>query len=181
MAVPSPLLAFLRPLGLPCSATVRHFLRFSQNTRSSVEGAVPRESISVSATVPVPSLASTSTSNSPPTKVPKAPSPSEAFESQSQSGLKPTVTTPTQIMLPYHISRTPSAQLPFYLLRKRGGNLHQTRVKGIAGDINVLRTDIQRFLNLPEKEVTINRTTNHIICKGHWRSQLTEWAKQRGF
>lgn len=67
--------------------------------------------------------------------------------------------------LPYRISRTPSKLFPVYLLRKRGGNLHQTRLRKIEGNINVLRKDLQMALLLEEKDIFINQLTRQIIIK----------------
>lgn len=67
--------------------------------------------------------------------------------------------------LPYHIHRTASQQLPVYHLAKRGGNLHQTKVRKIDGDINALRNDLQRALGLKEEHIVINQLTRHVIIK----------------
>lgn len=52
-----------------------------------------------------------------------------------------------------------------YLLAKRGGNLKQTKIRRIEGNINVLRTDLQQALGVDEKEVVINQLTQQIIIK----------------
>lgn len=67
--------------------------------------------------------------------------------------------------LPYKISRTPSQNLPVYLLAKRGGNLKQTKLRKIEGNINMLRMDLQQALGLEEKEVVTNQLTKQIIIK----------------
>lgn len=72
---------------------------------------------------------------------------------------------------PYHVTRTPSHQLPIYLLAKRGGNLHQTRVKKIEGDIAALRRELQLALVIAEEDIKINQLTRHIIIKV--RAELT--------
>ena len=68
-------------------------------------------------------------------------------------------------MLPYHIHRTASQQLPIYNQAKRGGNLHQTLIRKIEGDVDTLRQDLIDSLSVTEKEVVINRLTGHIIVK----------------
>lgn len=74
-------------------------------------------------------------------------------------------TTSTQ-SLEYRVSRTPSAQLPIYLLAKRGGNLKQTRVKKIEGNIAQLREDLKVALGIEEdREIQVNHLTRHIIVK----------------
>lgn len=67
--------------------------------------------------------------------------------------------------LAYHVHRTASHQLPIYHLAKRGGNLHQTRIRKIEGNVEVLRNEIESSLGLREGLVFINRLTGHIIIK----------------
>ena len=67
--------------------------------------------------------------------------------------------------LPYHVHRTASQQLPIYKLAKRGGNLHQTRIRKIEGNVDTLRRELVESLGKEEKEVVINRLTGHIIIK----------------
>lgn len=67
--------------------------------------------------------------------------------------------------LPYHVHRTASQNLPVYHLAKRGGNLHQTRVRKIEGDVERLRDEIRTFLGIKEEDVVINRLMGHIIIK----------------
>ena len=69
------------------------------------------------------------------------------------------------VNLPYHIHRTPSQQLPVYKLAKRGGNLRQTRLRKVEGDIARLRTDLWEALSLEEEHIKINHLTRHIIIK----------------
>lgn len=74
--------------------------------------------------------------------------------------------TSTPQSLEYRVSRTPSAQLPIYLLAKRGGNLKQTRVKKIEGNIAKLREDLKVALGIEEdREIQVNHLTRHIIVK----------------
>ena len=67
--------------------------------------------------------------------------------------------------LPYHVHRTASQKLPIYHLAKRGGNLHQTRIRKIEGDVEMLREELVASLALKEETVKINRLTGHIIVK----------------
>jgi large subunit ribosomal protein L49 len=72
----------------------------------------------------------------------------------------------TSPQLTYRVSRTPSMQLPIYLLAKRGGNLKQTRLRKIEGNIVELKEDLQRALGIvEEKDIQINQLTRHIIIK----------------
>lgn len=67
--------------------------------------------------------------------------------------------------LPYHIHRTASQQLPVYHDSKRGGNLLQTKIRNISGNIEPLRHAVQRALGLGDEQIVINRLTGHIIIK----------------
>ena len=78
----------------------------------------------------------------------------------------PPTPDPAQIeKLPYYIHRTASQQLPVYKLAKRGGNLRQTRLRKIEGDLARLRSDLQDALSLESEHIKINQLTKHIIIK----------------
>ncbi|OBT74227.1 hypothetical protein VF21_07072 [Pseudogymnoascus sp. 05NY08] len=90
-------------------------------------------------------------------------------------------TTSTQ-SLEYRVSRTPSAQLPIYLLAKRGGNLKQTRVKKIEGNIAQLREDLKVALGIEEdREIQVNHLTRHIIVKGHRKPEVAKFLEEHKF
>ena len=63
---------------------------------------------------------------------------------------------------PSHSSSSPSASGG---KAKRGGNLKQTRLRKIEGDIAALRAELQEALKLDEKECVVNQLTKHIIIK----------------
>lgn len=75
--------------------------------------------------------------------------------------------------LPYFVRRTPSNQLPVYLVTKAGGTKRQTKIQKAEGDLEALRSDLARALGVEtgapgEKkspDVSINRLTGHIIVK----------------
>lgn len=67
--------------------------------------------------------------------------------------------------LPYFVQRTPSNQLPVYLLEKRGGNLKQTKVRKIEGDVKALHDELQTYLGLGKTHIAINPVTRHIIIR----------------
>lgn len=76
--------------------------------------------------------------------------------------------SPTQAALQplsYHVHRTASQQLPVYLTAKRGGNLRQTKVRKIEGDVHALREDLRSAMGLQEQHIVINHLTKHIIIK----------------
>jgi large subunit ribosomal protein L49 len=79
------------------------------------------------------------------------------------------------------VTRTPSNHLPIYTLRKAGGNKPVTRVKKVDGRAEVLRDELRELLGLADKEVVINKTTGHIMIKGHHVSKIEHFLRQRAF
>ena len=71
--------------------------------------------------------------------------------------------------LAYHVHRTASRQLPIYHLAKRGGNLHQTRIRKIDGNLMELKKDLRQALGLTEEQIAVNQLTRHIIIKVRYR------------
>lgn len=68
--------------------------------------------------------------------------------------------------LPYHVHRTASQRLPVYHMDKGGGgNLRQTKIRKISGNIEQLSHDIQQALGLADGRIVINQLTKHIIIK----------------
>jgi hypothetical protein len=75
--------------------------------------------------------------------------------------------------LPYFVRRTPSNQLPVYLVTKTGGTKQQTKIQKTEGDLEALRNDLARTLGLESgdpraaksPEVAINRLNGHIVVK----------------
>ncbi|EON67028.1 hypothetical protein W97_06145 [Coniosporium apollinis CBS 100218] len=189
MALAPPLLPFLRPLGPPRTSALRHVLRFSHCARSRNEAShhptapVPPPSVTTSPTLIQTSSPPTPSSHAPSTPPPPSPSTSRSSRSSRNSSSSPSAAPrpPTTTPLKYHVSRTPSSQLPVYKLAKSGGNLHQTRVKKIAGDVQALRQDMQKLLGLPEKDVMINTVTQHVIIKGWYKDEIVKFLESKSF
>ncbi|GAB7357279.1 hypothetical protein MBLNU459_g8248t1 [Dothideomycetes sp. NU459] len=198
MAIVNPIMPFLRPLGPPRPATIRHFLRFSS-------AATPRAAASASASALDPNLVASQTASPsyPPPSLKSLPRPKESHASHRTSqptkvrnypdrarpadakspSPSPAALPESEVApnLPYYVTRTPSNELPIYHLRKRGGNLRQTRVKKIDGNIDVLRAALQTELAVPEKECVINRVTNHVVIKGWHKPRIETFLKARMF
>jgi len=83
--------------------------------------------------------------------------------------------------LQYYVTRTPSQNFPIYLEKKRGGNLHQTRLKGIDGSPEVLRDALEKELRLKPKDCLVNATNGHIVMKGWYKPQIEAFLKARRF
>lgn len=84
---------------------------------------------------------------------------------------------------PYRVLLSPSNQLPVYQQSKRGGNKLQTKIKNITGDIQKLRADLQKLLEVEdEKEVQIKAVVEgQIIVKVCLRSfYLAIWLGGMG-
>ncbi|KFZ16773.1 hypothetical protein V501_02072 [Pseudogymnoascus sp. VKM F-4519 (FW-2642)] len=106
---------------------------------------------------------------------------SPAVQSSTEASTSTSTTSSTQ-SLEYRVSRTPSAQLPIYLLAKRGGNLKQTRVKKIEGNIAQLREDLKVALGIEEdREIQVNHLTRHIIVKGHRKPEVAKFLEEHKF
>ncbi|KAL9120761.1 MAG: hypothetical protein Q9187_002686 [Circinaria calcarea] len=87
----------------------------------------------------------------------------------------------SSVLLTYHVNRTPSQQLPVYHLAKRGGNLKQTRIRKISGDVASLRQDLQQALGLREEHIVINQLTKHIIIKGWKKTEVAKFLQEKRF
>jgi len=83
--------------------------------------------------------------------------------------------------LPYHVQRTASQGLPVYQLAKRGGNLHQTRIRKIKGDISALRDQLRALLKIKNDHAAINQVTGHIILKGWYKNEVKRFLEERYF
>lgn len=82
----------------------------------------------------------------------------------SSATISSSVSSPSRTK-PYTVLRTPSNNLPVYQRRKRGGNLLETKVQKIQGDVNTLRTELQEALGMAEKDVVVNPVTKAILIK----------------
>ncbi|OJJ00194.1 hypothetical protein ASPVEDRAFT_129085 [Aspergillus versicolor CBS 583.65] len=91
--------------------------------------------------------------------------------------------------LPYFIRRTPSNQLPVYLITKAGGTKQQTKIQKTEGDLDALRNDLARYLGLESgernapksSEITINRLNGHIVVKGWRKPEIQKFLLERNF
>lgn len=80
----------------------------------------------------------------------------------------------------YHVARSRGQNIPVYSDYKRGGNLHQTTVRKITGDLQALRNELKLHLDVPDKDVKVNVLTNHVVVKGHHVPEVVEFLKARG-
>ncbi|TKA74945.1 hypothetical protein B0A55_04944 [Friedmanniomyces simplex] len=205
MASSTPLLSFLRPLGLPRSSTIRHFLRFSTSTScraqsqqaahaSKQEDPNLRASRSASPSYPPKTLKSIprpkESRASHRTKHPRAERayptrhPTHSPLSSSRLTPEPVSPLPTEQCAPnlaYFITRTPSKELPVYQLRKRGGNMKLTRIRKIDGRAETLRDDLRAELKLGEKEAVVNAVTKQVVLKGFWKKEVDVFLRRRMF
>ncbi|KAL9125545.1 MAG: hypothetical protein Q9217_005268, partial [Psora testacea] len=103
-----------------------------------------------------------------------SPSPAHTEASPQDKGERPP-------LLPYHVRRTASQELPIYHLSKRGGNLHQTRIRKVEGDRTALRDELQKVLNLQKENVLVNQVTGHVVLKGWYKEEVKKFLEERHF
>ncbi|KAF3491425.1 uncharacterized protein GIQ15_00942 [Arthroderma uncinatum] len=114
-------------------------------------------------------------------------SPPKSTRSQGSLQQQPAApeTTPALPLtnLPYFIRRTPSNQLPIYLVTKAGGTKQETRVRKTEGDLNALRADLVKYLGLEAKpsEVYINQINGHVTIKGWRKPEVMQFLLDRKF
>ncbi|USW58980.1 Putative ribosomal protein L49/IMG2 [Septoria linicola] len=206
MASATPMLSFLRPLGLPRPATVRHFLRYSTSTPCREAAAAtssytpPREDANLIASrtadeaypprsmrsQPRPKESRASRRSAHPTKERHYPTRRPSHHQPDVPKLIPDPVEPlpeaeSAPNLAYFVSRSSSNNLPIYHLRKRGGNLKMTRIKNIDGDKMILKGELCRILNVKKDDVAINSVTGHINLKGHWKPKIETFLRERRF
>ncbi|CAD6455377.1 6e5cbd31-0af8-4f5e-abb5-507f3fc95a05 [Sclerotinia trifoliorum] len=105
--------------------------------------------------------------------------------SASSSSTSTSTSTPPQITSaeapnqPYHVSRTHSKNLPVYGRAKAGGNLKQTIIRKIEGDIMKLKEQLEGALF--NKEVRVNHLTKQIIIKGSCQLEVRQFLEERHF
>ncbi|OJD11899.1 hypothetical protein AJ78_07429 [Emergomyces pasteurianus Ep9510] len=114
-------------------------------------------------------------------------------QSNSTKANKSTTTTNTQpaavhpplplTNLPYFIRRTPSNQLPVYLVTKAGGTKQQTKIQKTEGDIDALCSDLAKTLGLEpnSKDIYINRLNGHVVVKGWRKPEIQQFLLDRKF
>ncbi|KAL2002744.1 hypothetical protein VTN02DRAFT_6074 [Thermoascus thermophilus] len=118
----------------------------------------------------------------------KSPNAAEATSSQAQPAQQKEAPPLQLTNLPYFVRRTPSNQLPVYLVTKAGGTKQQTKIQKTEGDLEALRSDLARALGLESgdgrkksPDVTINRLNGHIIVKGWRKPEIQKFLLDRNF
>lgn len=84
---------------------------------------------------------------------------------QSTPSAPESTSKPVSSHLPYRVERTPSSNLPIYVYAKSGGTRKETRLRKIEGDIDTLRVQLRDALKVDDKDIVINRLTQHIVIK----------------
>lgn len=98
--------------------------------------------------------------------------------------------TPNSV-LPFHIGRTGTKNLPVYESTKAGGSKKITTIRLLSGDLKEMQRDLLAVLQLPsihidtkgrkKEPVAINNLTKHIVISGWRGSEVKKWAEVRGF
>ncbi|OAX81549.1 hypothetical protein ACJ72_04115 [Emergomyces africanus] len=92
----------------------------------------------------------------------------KANKSTTTNTQPPTVHPPLPLTnLPYFIRRTPSNQLPVYLVTKAGGTKQETKIQKTEGDVDALCSDLAKTLGIEpnSKDIYINRLNGHVVVK----------------
>ncbi|EGC40863.1 mitochondrial large ribosomal subunit [Histoplasma capsulatum var. duboisii H88] len=102
----------------------------------------------------------------------------------------PTTTQPAPVHpplpltnLPYFIRRTPSNQLPVYLVTKAGGTKQETKIQKTEGDVDALCSDLAKTLGIEpnSKDIYINRLNGHVVVKGWRKPEIQQFLLDRKF
>lgn len=67
------------------------------------------------------------------------------------------------------------------MLSKRGGNMKQTRLKKVDGDVHKLRDEVVQALGLPAENCEVNKINGHVVLKGWYKPQLEVFLRERRF
>ncbi|QDS71441.1 hypothetical protein FKW77_003634 [Venturia effusa] len=148
----------------------------------------PFQCLRFSTVAPLRDVLRDQTSPKSPTAEPRNRSPRPQSTSRpSTSKLAPSstptlpVTAPAPELLPYHVSRSRTRNLPVYSDWKAGGNLKHTRIRGIIGNKKTLREDLARELQIDPGLVTIGKITGHIVIKGQFKEKVMAFLQAKGF
>jgi large subunit ribosomal protein L49 len=109
---------------------------------------------------------------------PPPPSQSTPSTTSSQESTAPTIDRST---LAYHVSRTPTNNLPVYSEFKGHRTLKLTMVRKITGDSNILRNDLEKELGLDKKTCYVKLPAGHVYMKGQHKEKVLKFLTDRGF
>ncbi|KIW02803.1 uncharacterized protein PV09_05864 [Verruconis gallopava] len=109
--------------------------------------------------------------------------PSDSMRSQrSQTASGSTEMAPSSSpLLPYHVSRTPSNNLPVYHDTRNGNTRKETIIRKISGDARPLRDAIRELLGVEAEKVWIGKVTGHVYVKGHHKAKIERFLAEKGF
>jgi large subunit ribosomal protein L49 len=93
-------------------------------------------------------------------------------QQQASTREAPASPTPQTSTLPpassesYFVRRTAPGNLPVYQTQKRGGNLRETRVKKVEGDVAALRDQLREALGVvDEGDVSVSPLTRDVVVR----------------
>ncbi|KAI0871380.1 mitochondrial large subunit ribosomal protein-domain-containing protein [Hypoxylon argillaceum] len=116
-----------------------------------------------------------SSENTPETTVEAYAKPPEAVADSAP--LEPNLPT----TLPYFVGRNNLNNLSIYQKTKNGGTYKVTVLKNTKGQLGALRQDLKNALQLAESDINLNLKTQHILIKGHKRSEVQNFLLTLGF
>ncbi|PPQ78539.1 hypothetical protein CVT25_011811 [Psilocybe cyanescens] len=108
-------------------------------------------------------------------------------EAATANELVSTSSTTPPLSLPYYVPRNTRGNLPVYTDVRNAGGRYMILVRNIEGNAGVLARDLSE--SLFEKEtyeatrlkVQIAQNKHLIVSGGHWKNEVIEWLKSRGF
>ena len=121
---------------------------------------------------------------------------------------QPTVTQPqtASLQYPYFVPRNSRGNLPVYTDVRNGGSRYQVLVRNVEGNASVSPFSLQDHLwvkpsrgiqilakhlaeslfegNTPEAsrmKIEVVRSKHLVVAGGHWKNEVVEWLRQKGF
>ncbi|RDB21170.1 54S ribosomal protein img2, mitochondrial [Hypsizygus marmoreus] len=94
---------------------------------------------------------------------------------------------PASILYPYYVPRNTRGNLPVYTDVRNGGTRYLVLIRNVDGNANALAKELSHTLfekGSPEAarmKIEIVRSKNLVISGGHWKNDVVEWLKAKGF
>ncbi|KAK3312901.1 mitochondrial large subunit ribosomal protein-domain-containing protein [Apodospora peruviana] len=95
--------------------------------------------------------------------------------------VQPAAEAPSRPPPPFLVNRTPSNNLPIYLVKKRGGNKKLTLIRKLEGDRSTLAKWLAEDFNLDKGKVYVKAPAMHVEVEGDYVAQVKGWLEARGF
>ncbi|KAI2631158.1 mitochondrial large subunit ribosomal protein-domain-containing protein [Xylaria nigripes] len=101
--------------------------------------------------------------------------------SASETTASPQTPNTTKPQLPYFVARNSLGNLSVYQTTIKNGTAKKTTLKRTEGDVIALKNDIKAALQLPDKGISVNGLTKHIVIKDAKRTEVLNFLTTIGF